>query len=27
MPIYSATLLSDKDLQDIVAFLQSVGGK
>lgn len=27
MPIYGATLLSDKDLQDIVAFLQSVGGK
>jgi len=27
MPIYAATLLSDKDLLDIVAFLQSVGGK
>jgi putative heme-binding domain-containing protein len=27
MPVYSAALLSDKDLQDIVAFLQSVGGK
>jgi cytochrome c oxidase cbb3-type subunit III len=27
MPVYSAGLLSDKDLQDIVAFLQSVGGK
>jgi cytochrome c oxidase cbb3-type subunit 3 len=27
MPIYDVTLLSDKDLLDIVAFLQSVGGK
>ncbi|HTA22920.1 MAG TPA: c-type cytochrome [Terriglobales bacterium] len=27
MPIYGAALLSDKDLQDIVAYLQSVGGK
>jgi putative heme-binding domain-containing protein len=27
MPIYAATLLSDKDLLDIVVFLQSVGGK
>jgi cytochrome c oxidase cbb3-type subunit 3 len=27
MPVYSAGLPSDKDLQDIVAFLQSVGGK
>ena len=27
MPAYDATLLGDKDLQDIVAFLQSVGGK
>jgi len=27
MPIYNPTLLSDKDLQDIVAYLQSVGGK
>jgi cytochrome c oxidase cbb3-type subunit III len=27
MPAYDATLLSDKDLQDIVAYLQSVGGK
>jgi cytochrome c oxidase cbb3-type subunit 3 len=27
MPIYGATLLSDKELQDIVAYLQSVGGK
>jgi cytochrome c oxidase cbb3-type subunit III len=27
MPIYAATLLNDKDLLDIVAFLQSVGGK
>ena len=27
MPAYDATLLSDKDLQDIVAFLQDVGGK
>ncbi len=27
MPIYGAALLSDKDLQDIVAYLQSVDGK
>jgi cytochrome c oxidase cbb3-type subunit 3 len=27
MPIYGASLLSDHDLQDIVAYLQSVGGK
>ncbi len=27
MPVYDTALLSDKDLQDIVAFLQSVGGK
>jgi len=27
MPIYGAALLSDQDLQDVVAFLQSVGGK
>ena len=27
MPVYATELLSDKDLQDIVAFLQSVGGK
>ena len=27
MPVYDSALLSDKDLQDIVAFLQSVGGK
>jgi cytochrome c oxidase cbb3-type subunit III len=27
MPIYGAAILSDKDLQDIVAYLQSVGGK
>jgi len=27
MPIYGAAVLSDKDLQDIVAYLQSVGGK
>jgi cytochrome c oxidase cbb3-type subunit 3 len=27
MPIYGAALLSDKDLQDIVAYLQSVGGR
>lgn len=27
MPAYATALLSDKDLQDIVAYLQSVGGK
>jgi len=27
MPIYGPALLSDHDLQDIVAYLQSVGGK
>ncbi len=27
MPVYNATILSDKDLHDIVAYLQSVGGK
>jgi putative heme-binding domain-containing protein len=27
MPIYGPALLSDQDLQDIVAYLQSVGGK
>ena len=27
MPVYSASLLSDKDLDDIVAFLISVGAK
>ncbi|MGO9127028.1 MAG: c-type cytochrome [Terriglobales bacterium] len=27
MPAYDASLLSDKELQDIIAYLQSVGGK
>jgi cytochrome c oxidase cbb3-type subunit 3 len=27
MPVYDSALLSDKDLLDVVAFLQSVGGK